>query len=128
MSKKLRGSYQRLSASQKKTKQICEIDINQKNFYFCQVDKDHWKILAPISLSEEIKTQRLRELNILVEATAKKNKFLSHTKTQIKKRIQIIAVLIRRMVKNLHTTSDHNMVTIRSTFREQEHQKRIYTA
>ena len=24
--------------------------------YFCQVDKDHWKILAPISLSEEIKT------------------------------------------------------------------------
>ena len=36
--------------------EINEIDINEKNVYFCQVDKDHWKILAPISLSEEIKT------------------------------------------------------------------------
>ncbi len=35
--------------------EINEIDINQKNIYFCQVDKDYWKILAPISLSEEIK-------------------------------------------------------------------------
>ena len=36
--------------------EINEIDINQKNVYLCQMDKDHWKILAPISLSEEIKT------------------------------------------------------------------------
>ena len=36
--------------------EINEIDINQKNVYLCQVDKDHWKILAPISLSEENKT------------------------------------------------------------------------
>ena len=35
--------------------EINEIDINQKSIYFCQIGKNYWKILAPISLSEEIK-------------------------------------------------------------------------
>ena len=35
--------------------EIGSVNADQKNVYLCQVDQNHWKILAPISLSSEIK-------------------------------------------------------------------------